>query len=74
MSWWTIFQMIQSARLRTEDGGFCLCQLTVLLQDVTLALRDALDPASLDLACCSEETLPSRDGVGADQRAVEQSD
>jgi hypothetical protein len=44
--------------------------LTVCLENFRLPLRDAIDPASVDLMASAEKALPARDGVGADDRAV----
>jgi hypothetical protein len=43
---------------------------TIFLQDLTLALRHALDPAVVDLPGSTEETLPTSDRVRADEGAI----
>ncbi len=40
----------------------------VILEDLALALRDAVDPPGRDLVRRAEETLPAGDGVGSDDR------
>jgi len=43
--------------------------LTICLEDLAFSLSNTVDPSCMDLMASTEETLPSRDGVGSDDGA-----